>query len=63
MYMSDLRRINDPVLSSLKMEGIRLFYLFIFFCRRPVRHDENDTAMTPLRHTDLHGAGQRGDKM
>jgi hypothetical protein len=25
MYMSDLRHIHDPVLSSLKMEGIRLF--------------------------------------
>jgi hypothetical protein len=24
MYMSDLRHIHDPVLSSLKMEGIRL---------------------------------------
>jgi hypothetical protein len=23
MYMSDLRHIHDPVLSSLKMEGIR----------------------------------------
>jgi hypothetical protein len=28
MYMSDLRHIHDPVLSSLKMEGIRL----LFFC-------------------------------
>jgi hypothetical protein len=25
MYMSDLRHIHDPVLSSLKMEGVRLF--------------------------------------
>jgi hypothetical protein len=24
MYMSDLRHIHDPVLSSLQMEGIRL---------------------------------------
>jgi hypothetical protein len=24
MYMSDLRHIHDPVLSPLKMEGIRL---------------------------------------
>jgi hypothetical protein len=31
MYMSDLRNIHDPVLSSLKMEGIRLL-LFIVFC-------------------------------
>jgi hypothetical protein len=30
-YMSDLRHIDDPVLSSLKMEGIRLL-LQIFFC-------------------------------
>jgi hypothetical protein len=29
MYMWRLRRIHDPVLSSLKMEGIRLIY-FIF---------------------------------
>jgi hypothetical protein len=30
MYMCRLRHINDPVLSSLKMEGIRLlFYLLI----------------------------------
>jgi hypothetical protein len=28
MYMSRLRHINDPVLSSLKMEGIRSLYLF-----------------------------------
>jgi hypothetical protein len=28
MYMSDLRHIHDPVLSSLMMEGIRLLYLF-----------------------------------
>jgi hypothetical protein len=26
MYMSDLRYIHDPVLLSLKMEGIRLLY-------------------------------------
>jgi hypothetical protein len=25
MYMSDLRHIHDPVLSFLKMEGIRFF--------------------------------------
>jgi hypothetical protein len=25
MYMSDLRHIHDPVLSSLKMEGIIFF--------------------------------------
>jgi hypothetical protein len=31
MYMSDLRHIHDPVLSSLKMEVIRLL-LFIVFC-------------------------------
>jgi hypothetical protein len=32
MYMSDLRHIHDPVLSSLKMEGIRLFlfHLIVF---------------------------------
>jgi hypothetical protein len=27
MYMSDLRHIHDPVLSSLKKEGIRLLFL------------------------------------
>jgi hypothetical protein len=26
MYMCRLRHINDPVLSSLKIEGIRLLY-------------------------------------
>jgi hypothetical protein len=26
MYMSDLRHIHDPVLSSLKMESIRFFF-------------------------------------
>jgi hypothetical protein len=26
MYMCRLRHINDPVLSSLKMEGIRFFF-------------------------------------
>jgi hypothetical protein len=29
MYMSDLRHIHDPVLSSLKMEGILLFFLTV----------------------------------
>jgi hypothetical protein len=29
MYMSDLRHIHDPILSSLKMEGIRYFYLVV----------------------------------
>jgi hypothetical protein len=28
MYMSDLRHIHDPVLSSLKMEGIRSFFFY-----------------------------------
>jgi hypothetical protein len=27
MYMSDLRHIHDPVLSSLKMDSIRLLFL------------------------------------
>jgi hypothetical protein len=31
MYMSDLRHIHDPVISSLKMEGIRL----LFFISNP----------------------------
>jgi hypothetical protein len=26
MYMSDLRHIHDPVLSSLKVEGIRILF-------------------------------------
>jgi hypothetical protein len=29
MYMCGIRHINDPVLSSLKMEGIRFFFLQI----------------------------------
>jgi hypothetical protein len=29
MYMSDLRHIHDPVLSSLKMESIRFFFFTI----------------------------------
>jgi hypothetical protein len=28
MYMSDLRHIHDPVLSSLKMEGIRSLFKY-----------------------------------
>jgi hypothetical protein len=32
MYMCRLRYINDPVLSSLKMEGIRL----LFFSQWPI---------------------------
>jgi hypothetical protein len=28
MYMSDQRHIHDPVLSSLKMEGIRLLFFY-----------------------------------
>jgi hypothetical protein len=31
MYMSDLRHIHDPVISSLKMEGIS-FFLFPHSC-------------------------------
>jgi hypothetical protein len=32
MYMSNLRHVHDPVLSSLKMEGIGLFsFYFLFF--------------------------------
>jgi hypothetical protein len=31
MYMSDLRHIHDPVLSSLKTEGIRLLLTWICF--------------------------------
>jgi hypothetical protein len=30
MYKSSLRHIHDPVLSSLKMKGIRLIFNFIF---------------------------------
>jgi hypothetical protein len=33
MYMSELRHIHDPVLSSLKMKGIRL----LFFYNRDVK--------------------------
>jgi hypothetical protein len=33
MYISDLRHIHDPVLSSLKMEGIRLLFYCILYCR------------------------------
>jgi hypothetical protein len=31
MYVSDLRHIHDPVLSSLKIEGILSFFFFFFF--------------------------------
>jgi hypothetical protein len=31
MYMYRLRHINDPILSSLKMEGIRLLYFHISY--------------------------------
>jgi hypothetical protein len=30
MYTCRLRHINDPVLSSLKMEGIRLLFSLLF---------------------------------
>jgi hypothetical protein len=30
VYMSDLRHIHDPVLLSLKMEGIRLLFCQVF---------------------------------
>jgi hypothetical protein len=29
MYISDPRHIHDPVLSSLKMEGVRLLFIII----------------------------------
>jgi hypothetical protein len=31
MYMCRLRHINDPVLPSLKMEGIRVFFFVLFY--------------------------------
>jgi hypothetical protein len=31
MYKSSLRHIHDPVLSSLKMKGIRFFFFFLHF--------------------------------
>jgi hypothetical protein len=31
MYMSNLRHIHDPVLSSLRMEGIRLLLFIVFY--------------------------------
>jgi hypothetical protein len=31
MYKSSLRHINDPVLSSLKMKGIRFFFSYISY--------------------------------
>jgi hypothetical protein len=30
MYKSSLRHIHDPVLSSLKMKGIRSFFFFFY---------------------------------
>jgi hypothetical protein len=42
LYMCRLRHINDPVLSSLKMEGIRLL-----FCTK-VRVGEGRHAADPL---------------
>jgi hypothetical protein len=35
MYMNDLRHIHEPVLSSLKMKGIRLLFLFTVFLPPP----------------------------
>jgi hypothetical protein len=32
IYMCRLRHINDPVLSSLKMEGIRLLSFLVYEC-------------------------------
>jgi hypothetical protein len=46
MYMSDLRHIHDPVLSSLKMEGIRLSFLYVFLLRRTA---DRKAFHTPLR--------------
>jgi hypothetical protein len=40
VYMSDLRHIHDPVLSSLKMEGISLLLLFHIY---ETRHVSGDT--------------------
>jgi hypothetical protein len=37
MYMCRRRHINDPVLSSLKMEGVRLLLTCIFFRRHLFR--------------------------
>jgi hypothetical protein len=32
MYKSSLRHIHDPVLSSLKMKGIRFFFCYVAIC-------------------------------
>jgi hypothetical protein len=41
-YMCRLRHINDPVLSSLKMEGIRLlFHLLLIYFHIPVSENLN----------------------
>jgi hypothetical protein len=45
MYMSDLRHLHDPVLSSLKMEGIRLLFLGAF----PELRFAADTDITVLQ--------------
>jgi hypothetical protein len=42
MYKSSLRHIHDPVLSSLKMKGIRLLF-FIFF---PLPHPQPASTRT-----------------
>jgi hypothetical protein len=38
MYKSSLRHVHDPVISSLKLKGIRLLFLFICLYRDFVRN-------------------------
>jgi hypothetical protein len=59
MYMSDLRHIHDPVLSSLKMEGIRSLYFLCFpttsttrshICAYVTRMNDNVSRSFEMRH-------------
>jgi hypothetical protein len=54
MYMCHLRHINDPVLSSLKMEGIHLLYLTFstFFLLNAAAAVESETLVVGDARTE-----------
>jgi hypothetical protein len=52
MYMCRPRHINDPVHSSLKMEGIRLLHFSTFFLLNAAAAVESETLVVHVAKTE-----------
>jgi hypothetical protein len=59
MYMSDLRHIHDPVLSSLKMEGIFLLTYYVRSeCVFTLKGDMKCVSLVSVLLTNVKGKGK-----